>query len=259
MQLSKKKKFVKDGVFKAEVNELLSTMLAEDGYSGLQMRMTPVKATIIIRATRPREVLGVQGRRIRELTSMVEKRFAFKAGTVELLAERVENRGLSPLAQAESLRYKLLRGLPVRRACYGVLRTVMDAGAMGCEVIVAGKIRVQRAKAMKFKEGFMIAKGHPASIYIQQAVRTVQLRQGILGVKVKIMLPHDPQGKDGPTIPLPDNVIVKEPKEIADPTAQPLKSFVYSYKAAPAPMQPVPDMAQQQTEMPAQAQPLPAA
>ena len=51
------------------------------------------------------------------------------------------------------LRYKLLGGLAVRRACYGVLRYVMEAGAKGCEVVVSGKLRAQRAKAMKFSDG----------------------------------------------------------------------------------------------------------
>ena len=46
-------------------------------------------------------------------------------------------------------------GLAVRRACYGVLRFIMESGAKGCEVIVSGKLRAQRAKAMKFNEGYM--------------------------------------------------------------------------------------------------------
>lgn len=29
---------------------------------------------------------------------------------------------------------------------------------------------------------------------------------GVLGIKVKIMLPHDPTGKSGPKKPLPDQV-----------------------------------------------------
>lgn len=58
---------------------------------------------------------GEKGRRIRELTSAVQKRFSFPADTVELYAEKVANRGLCAVAQAESLRYKLLGGLAVRR------------------------------------------------------------------------------------------------------------------------------------------------
>lgn len=46
---------------------------------------------------------------------MVQKRFNFAPETVELYAEKVANRGLCAVAQAESLRYKLLGGLAVRR------------------------------------------------------------------------------------------------------------------------------------------------
>merc|ERR1712222_71261 len=100
--------------------------LAEDGYSGVEVRVTPTRTEIIIMATRTQNVLGEKGRRIRELTSVVQKRFNFPEGTVELYAEKVQTRGLCAIAQAESLRYKLIGGLAVRRACYGVLRFIME-------------------------------------------------------------------------------------------------------------------------------------
>ncbi|KVH95756.1 K homology domain, prokaryotic type [Cynara cardunculus var. scolymus] len=264
-QMSKKRKFVADGVFFAELNEVLTRELAEDGYSGVEVRVTPMRTEIIIRATRTQNVLdiltswlfafepdftGEKGRRIRELTSLVQKRFKFPENSVELYAERVNNRGLCAIAQAESLRYKLLGGLAVRRlsliklyqltfhmavfrACYGVLRFVMENGAKGCEVIVSGKLRAQRAKSMKFKDGYMVSSGQPVKEYIDSAVRHVLLRQvntyphcrffsnndgclaqlGVLGIKVKIMLDWDPTGKLGPKTPLPDNVIIHMPKD----------------------------------------------
>jgi len=132
-------------VFFAELNEVLTRELAEDGYSGVEVRVTPMRTEIIIRATRTQAVLGAcvsrtfhyfvesnfhsfihklcvfmvyigeKGRRIRELTSVVQKRFKFPENSVELYAEKVNNRGLCAIAQAESLRYKLLGGLAVRR------------------------------------------------------------------------------------------------------------------------------------------------
>ncbi|KAJ0961442.1 hypothetical protein J5N97_000191 [Dioscorea zingiberensis] len=190
-QMSKKRKFVADGVFFAELNEVLTRELAEDGYSGVEVRVTPMRTEIIIRATRTQNVLGEKGRRIRELTSVVQKRFNFPDNSVELYAEKVVNRGLCAIAQAESLRYKLLGGLAVRRACYGVLRFIMENGAKGCEVIVS----------------------QPVNEYIDSAVRHVLLRQGVLGIKVKIMLDWDPKGKQGPTTPLPDLVTIHAPKD----------------------------------------------
>uniref|UniRef100_A0A8C7KYJ6 Small ribosomal subunit protein uS3 n=1 Tax=Oncorhynchus kisutch TaxID=8019 RepID=A0A8C7KYJ6_ONCKI len=234
VQISKKRKFVADGIFKAELNEFLTRELAEDGYSGVEVRVTPTRTEIIILATRTQNVLGEKGRRIRELTAVVQKRFGFPEGSVELYAEKVATRGLCAIAQAESLRYKLLGGLAVRRACYGVLRFIMESGSKGCEVVVSGKLRGQRAKSMKFVDGLMIHSGDPVNYYVDTAVRHVLLRQdlweivdkctlqdkgditgkhGVLGIKVKIMLPWDPSGKIGPKKPLPDHVSIVEPKD----------------------------------------------
>lgn len=213
LTISKKRKFIADGMLKAELNEFLTRELAEDGYSGVEVRVTPARTEIIIMATKTQQVLGEKGRRIRELTAMVQKRFGFEQGRVELYAEKVATRGLCAIAQAESLRYKLTGGLAVRRACYGVVRFVMESGAKGVEVVVSGKLRGQRAKSMKFIDGLMIHSGDPCNDYVDTATRHVLLRQGVLGIKVKIMLPWDPQNKFGPKKPLPDHVSVLEPKE----------------------------------------------
>jgi len=212
--VSKKRKFVADGVFYSELHEFLTRVLGEDGYAGSEIRVTPIRTEIIVRATRTREVLGEKGRRIRELTSLVQKRFGFRENSVELFAEQVKNRGCCAMAQAESLRYKLLGGLPVRRACYGVLNFVMRNGATGCEVVVSGKLRAQRAKVMKFRDGYLISTGDPKTYYIQESIRHVLMRQGVLGVKVKIMLGYDPEGEVGTSRPMPDKIIIHEPKEV---------------------------------------------
>jgi len=180
-----------------------------------------------------REVLGEKGQRIRELTAAVQKRFGFPEGNVEMFAERVHNRGLSAMAQAESLKFKLLGGLQVRRACYGVIRFVMESGAQGVEVIVSGKARVQRAKSMKFKQGFLITTGRPAQLYIDKATRHVMMKQGVLGIRLKIMLPHDLEGKNGPRIPMPDTVTILDPKEDKPLIAAPQKGDEKAYAAGP--------------------------
>ncbi|CAI2172791.1 4987_t:CDS:2 [Funneliformis geosporum] len=216
--------FVADGVFFAELNEFFTRELAEEGYSGVEVRVTPARTEIIIRATHTQEVLGEKGRRIRELTALIQKRFKFPENTVELYAEKVQNRGLCAIAQCESLRYKLLAGLAVRRACYGVLRFIMESGAKGCEVVVSGKLRAARAKSMKFVDGFMIHSGQPIRDYVDTAIRHVMLRQGVLGIKVKIMKDWDPSGKIGPKNPLPDMVTIMEEQIITEPTSEDLRS-----------------------------------
>ena len=211
--LSKKRKFVRDGVFFAELNEFFKRELSEDGFSGVEHRVTPNRTEIVIRATKTKEVLGEKGRRIRELTACVQQRFKYPEGGVQLYVERVLARGLSAMAQAESLRFKLMGALPVRRAAMGVIRFVMESGAKGCEVCVGGKIRGQRAKAMKFRDGYMLKSGRATQQFVDRATRHCYLRAGSIGVRVLIMLPQDPEGLKGPSCNLPDVVTVLPPKE----------------------------------------------
>eukprot|EP00013_Stygamoeba_regulata_P027396 CAMPEP_0177648242 /NCGR_PEP_ID=MMETSP0447-20121125/10727_1 /TAXON_ID=0 /ORGANISM="Stygamoeba regulata, Strain BSH-02190019" /LENGTH=99 /DNA_ID=CAMNT_0019150877 /DNA_START=87 /DNA_END=386 /DNA_ORIENTATION=+ len=76
-QISKKRKFVADGVFYAELNQFLNAELENDAYAGVEVRVTPTRTEIIIRATHTRAVLGEKAQRIRELTAVVQKRFRF--------------------------------------------------------------------------------------------------------------------------------------------------------------------------------------
>ncbi|EAL60852.1 hypothetical protein ACTFIW_010595 [Dictyostelium discoideum] len=213
LQISKKRKFVADGVFHAELNELFTREFNKDeGYSGVELKTSPGLTEIIIRASKTQAVVGPNARRIQELCSLVQKRFNFKEGTVVLFAEKILNRGLCAVAQAESLKLKLLAGLPVRKACYAIVHQIMTRGAKGCEVIVSGKLRAQRAKSMKFRDGYMIKSGQPSKDFIDFACRHVLLRQGTLGVKVAIMLPYDETRKihGACNIPQPDVVVIRD-------------------------------------------------
>jgi small subunit ribosomal protein S3e len=210
--ISKKRKFIKQGMFYAEINEFLRRMLAEDGYAGVQIKPTPQATQVVIRCTKTNEVVA----KIPYIQKLLQLRWKFdKEENIKVFAEKVQPRGLSARAQAQSICYKLKGGLAVRRACYGVLKFIMDNGAAkGVQIIISGKLRGARAKAMKFKEGYMICSGHAKNAYITEAVEHVLLRQGTIGVRVTIMLPHDPEGKNGGVKEnLPDIVTVHKPQD----------------------------------------------
>ena len=74
---------------------------------------------------------------------------------------------------------------------------------------------------MKFKEGYMIKTGYACKEFVDEAVRHVLVKQGMLGVKVKIMKATDPEGRIGPKKNLPDVITVHEPKEYPTPAWKP--------------------------------------
>lgn len=212
-QISKKRKLVNDGLFYAEINEFLRRYLSDIGYAGVEIKPKPDSTQVVIKCTKTADVV----KKIPEIQKMLQLRFNMPEEGLKVYAERVQPRGLSARAQAQSICYKLKNGVAVRRACYGVLKFIMDNGnAKGVQIIISGKLRGARAKAMKFKEGFMISSGHATKEYIVEAVEHVLLRSGTIGVRVKIMLPRD-EAKDGrasflPKNDLPDVVNVRDPK-----------------------------------------------
>lgn len=231
-QINKKKKFVADGVFNAEVHEFLSKALEKHGYGGVT-----IKASQAVTRICPKVVTSqddkVSDREVNEIQKLLEKRFGFETGKLKIVLEPISNRGLSASAQAENLKQQLLEGLSVRYCAMRTINTVMrSGGADGCEVMISGKLRQQRAKAMKYKKGYIVSTGHPKTVFVDDAIRHVFLKQGVIGVRVKVMLPHNtgddgkkggkhrggrrrPQG--GLPFPLPDKIKIEPPKEDNEP------------------------------------------
>ncbi len=216
--VSKKKKFVADGVFNAEVHELLAKFLNKAGYAGCVVKSHGNKIVIVAKVVNKKEALGNNGVRGNELEALIEKRFNFKKGHIEAKFEAIKNKNLSAAVQVELVKAKMLQGAPARSAANFIIRNVMRLKEVkGCEVVVSGKIRQQRAKTVKFKQGFLISTGQPKKDFIDQAIRHVFFKEGIMGIKVKIQLPTDFTGKLG-GIPkyLPDQVTIHNPKSSQD-------------------------------------------
>ena len=215
-KINTKKKFVADGVFQAELNEFLTRTLGMDGYAGIEVRATSMSTEIRVKATKCREILDKSARKIRELKSLIEKRYNFNDvdNKVELALKPLPyDKNLCAAAQAENLKYKLLGGTPVRLAANNILAQVMKrGGAKGCEITISGKIRGQRAKSQKYLQGYIISTGMPKIEFVDEAVRHVELRQGVLGVKVKI-LPDSERSVGKYKKIMPDHVKIHEPKE----------------------------------------------
>ena len=186
--VNRKRKHIAGGVFKAELHGFLSRALEEEGYSGFELTNTPSKPNIIIRVTNTTRLFKDNSRKIRELESLIQKRFDYKQDGIQIQVHRLKQKGLCASSMAESIKIKLLNQIPVRLAVSAVIKMAVDKDkAKGCEVIISGKLSQQRAKSMKFKKGYMISSGQAKKDYIETAIRHVLLKQGVMGVKVKIM------------------------------------------------------------------------
>ena len=224
---STKRKFINDGVFRAEVNELLQKAFADFGFSGIEVNFAKGKTEVRVLVSKFNQLMSrdlkdsANSIKVNELRGLIEQRFGFnqkdnQSHKFSLQLKRTFHRGIEAQEQAEHLKRRLLLGTPARSAAMNIIRNMLNKGAKGCEVIISGKLRQQRAKSMKYKDGFMIHTGQPKKVFISSAVRHLELKQGIMGIKVKIMLPYNPDVNKGKGFgvgePLPDVITFKEQK-----------------------------------------------
>ncbi|MFW9799876.1 MAG: 30S ribosomal protein S3 [Candidatus Thorarchaeota archaeon] len=169
------------------VDEFLARELNSAGYGGVEIRKMPMKTEVVIHASRPGVVIGRRGSKIRELTEILESEFGIENVQVEV--SEIENPWLNAQVMASRLARQLERGVRFRRMAYWILRRVMRAGALGCEIIVKGKLSSRRARYQKFKQATVAKTGEPADLFVDEADDTAVLKPGVIGVKVRIMRP----------------------------------------------------------------------
>ena len=81
----------------------------------------------------------------------------------------------------------------------------MNNGARGVEIRISGKLTGERAKSVRFYQGYIAKVGNPAETLVSRGYAQALLKLGVLGVKVSIM-PPDAR--------LPDEIeIVEKPIE----------------------------------------------
>ena len=169
------------------VDEFLAHELNSAGYGGVEIRKVSMKTEVIIRASRPGVVIGRRGAKIRELTDILESDFGIEKAQIEV--SEIESPWLDAKVMASRLARQLERGVRFRRMAYWILRRVMRAGALGCEIIVSGKLSSRRARYQKFKQGTIAKTGQPSLIFVDQAYDIAILKPGVIGIKVRIMKP----------------------------------------------------------------------
>ncbi|MCK5628129.1 30S ribosomal protein S3 [Candidatus Bathyarchaeota archaeon] len=181
------KRFITESLKKAEIEEFLEKKLERAGYGGVDISKTPLGTHVVVYAMRPGIVIGRGGGTIKDLARVLEEKF--NVSNPQISVSEIEVPELNAHVVGSRIASALQRGIHFRRAGFWALNQVMDAGALGVEITISGKLRTQRARFEKFRAGYFPRCGEPALKYTRKAEIHVQLKPGILGVRVKIMPP----------------------------------------------------------------------
>lgn len=193
------KKFVQEGLRKAQMNEYFLKQLNRAGYGGMNINRTPMGTQITIYAEKPGMVIGKAGKTIHKLTTDMEQ--LFKIDNPQIDVQEVGKPELNAQMMATRLASALERGWYFRKAGHSTVQRIMDAGAQGCEVIIAGKLTGPRKRKEKFVRGIIRHSGQPAVDLVMVGYAQAIKKLGVLGVQVRII---------PPTAKLPDHLTIKE-------------------------------------------------
>ena len=225
------KRFITESIKRTEIDEFLQKKLERAGYGGVNLSKTPLGTHVVIYAMRPGLVIGRGGETIKDLAAQLEHNF--KVANPQISVSEIEVPEFNAHVVANRVSSALERGVHFRRAGFWALNQVMEAGALGAEIVISGKLTTERARFEKFKAGHFPIVGEPAARAMRTAEAHVQLKPGIIGIRVKLM-PPDAHFPDKVTI-LPQAPPAEEAPIIVTQTA-PTPAPAPTTTPAPAPV-----------------------
>jgi small subunit ribosomal protein S3 len=170
----------------ASIDEFLEKSLTEAGYGGVDITTSPVGTRITLFVQRPGLVIGRRGMGIRDLTEKLEKKFGLPNPQISVVEEEVPE--LNPRIMCSRIAQTVIRGTAFRRAALWAMNSMMNAGALGVEITISGKLRSERAHFEKYVSGVVPKSGETADRIVRRATTDVLLKMGLYGVKVSIAI-----------------------------------------------------------------------
>ncbi len=170
--MSAVKNVIKSNYRNMELDEFLSQTLKDAGYGFADVQKTPLGTRITLYVTRPGLVIGRKGTGIRDLTSKLEQKFGLASPQISVMEVTVPE--LNPKIMCNRIAQLIERGTAFRRAALWTINTVMNAGALGVEVSIAGDV---------------------ASRVVNIGITHVLTKMGLMGVQLRIALKNELQNE----------------------------------------------------------------
>lgn len=179
------RKLIREHKKRVAVREYLHRETERAGFGGAEISRTPMGTRIHLVTERPGFVIGRRGETIKKLTKNLDERFGLDNPQIEV-AEAADP-SLNPQIMAQKLAEALERGWHFRRAGHSTLQRIMDSGAKGVLITIAGKLTGGRKRTEKFLKGHIKWCGDTALQYMDTGYATAKKKLGIIGCTVAIM------------------------------------------------------------------------
>ena len=206
------KKFVNEGIRNRDLEEFLSSEFDRAGYSHSIIQRTPLSIRITIYANKPGLIIGRGGKNIEAITNILKDRFGFENPQMDV--QEIENPDMDAHIIAKWIASSIERGLNYKRVANIAQERVMNSGAAGVAIRIAGKIGGDMGRTEKFSAGYLQYSGEPAESMVDTAYAKANVKLGMIGIQVRIM-------KEKPKdLEVVDRMSKESPTEEADVQAE---------------------------------------
>lgn len=170
------------------VKEFIKRQLGKGKISKVKIEYTPVGEKIIVSTNKPGLIIGRKGEKIEELTQILKKKFKLENPIIEI--DEIMKPEFDAQIIADEIALGLERGGPLKFKviAYRMLQKIMEAGALGAEIVLGGKLPGARAKSWRFAQGYLKKTGDSAKV-VDRAKAIAQTKPGTVGIKVSILSP----------------------------------------------------------------------
>lgn len=173
------------------VKEYIKRSLGKGKISKVKIEYTPVGEKIIIATNKPGLIIGRGGEKILELTNILKNKFKLENPHIEI--DEIKEPEFDAQINADDIALALERFGPLKFKviAYRTLQKIINAGALGAEIRLSGKLPGARARPWRFAQGYLKKTGDSAKV-VDRAKAVAQTKPGVVGVKVSILSPHAP-------------------------------------------------------------------
>ena len=178
------KNVIKDNYNMMLLNDFLKERIKESGFNKVEISKTPTGTKITLYVTRPGIVIGRKGTGIKELTEKIEKDFGLK--NPQISVEEVAKAELSPSVMCNRMSSHIQRGTAFRRVTMWTMKQIMEAGAMGVQITISGKLRGDRSAFEKHTMGVLPRAGNYAKNLVSEDIVHTETPMGLIGIKIRI-------------------------------------------------------------------------
>ena len=178
------KNVIKDNYNMMLLNDFLREKIKDAGFSKVEISKTPTGTKIVLYVTRPGIVIGRKGAGIKQLTEKIQDDFGYK--NPQISVEEIPKAELSPSVMCNRMAAHIERGTAFRRATMWTMNQIMEAGAMGVQITISGKLRGDRSAFEKHTQGILPRAGNYAKNLVSEDIVHTETPMGLIGIKIRI-------------------------------------------------------------------------